>query len=297
VISATLVRITLQPVRRGPRRDHCATPFRPNTDNAAAPSRVSFASGSGHGGGGAGKNPRAVGPIMVNKGKRGMSQLIDIFLEPSKAWAQLKERPTFLLPALVVALSTTLAATLYFLHVDPAWLAEYQVQAMAKDMSAGELAKMQEMMPGARTLAWITAATTLVFFAIVYAVTAVYYLLAGKVAGHAVDFKRGLALATWSSMPMVLAAIVSIIGIYTNSPQTSYESLQMLSLDPLFVQLPLDHDWSRLAKSFSLLNFWAWFLAALGWKTWFRTGWGQAVFVAVLPSLVIYGCMALFALL
>jgi hypothetical protein len=70
----------------------------------------------------------------------------------------------------------------------------------------------------------------------------------------------------------------------------------MLNVDPLLVQLPMDHDWSRLAKSFSLLNFWAWFLAALGWRTWYRTGWGQAVFVAVLPSVVIYGAMALFAI-
>ena len=226
-----------------------------------------------------------------------MSQLIDIFLEPSKAWTQLKERPTFLLPGLLVASATTLAAVLYFLHVDPAWFADYQVLAAGRDMSASEIAQMKEMMPGARTLAWISAATTLIFFAIIYAISAVYYLLAGKVAGHAVDFKRGLTLATWASMPMLLGAIVAIIGVYTNSPQTSFESLQMLNIDPLVVQLPLDHDWSRLAKSFSLLNFWAWFLAALGWKTWFRTGWGQAVFVAVLPSVVIYGCMALFALL
>jgi hypothetical protein len=228
-----------------------------------------------------------------------MSQLIDIFLDPAKAWAQLKERPTFLVPALIVAFASTLAAMLYFFHVDPAWFAHYQMQAVAasQDLSASELAQMEKMMPGARVLAWITGVTTLIAFAIIYLVMAVYYLLAGKVSGNAVDFRRGLALATWSSMPMVIAAVVALIGVYTSPAQTSYESLQMLNIDPLFVQLPMDHDWSRLAKSFSLINFWAWFLAALGWKTWFRTGWGQAVFVAVLPSLVVYGVMALFAIL
>ena len=68
-------------------------------------------------------------------------------------------------------------------------------------------------------------------------------------------------------------------------------------LGNLRVQLPVDHDWAMLARSFSLLNFWVWFLAALGWKTWFRTGWGQALIVALLPSIVIYGVMALFAIL
>lgn len=226
-----------------------------------------------------------------------MLKLLDIFLEPAKVWVQLKERPTFLVPALVVAVASTLAATLYFLHVDPAWLTDYQIQAVGKELSASEIAQMQKFMPGARTLAWITSATTLLVVALTYVLMALYYLMAGKVGGHAVDFRRGLALATWSSMPMVLAAVVSIAGTYTSSPQTSYESLQMLNVDPLLVQLPMHHDWSRLARSFSLLNLWVWFLAALGWKTWFRTGWAQAVFVAILPSVVIYGVMALFAML
>lgn len=224
-------------------------------------------------------------------------QLIDIFLDPAKVWTQLKERPTFLVPALVVATASMLAAMLYFFHVDPVWFADYQVQALGKEMSASEVAQMQAFMPGARTLAWITAATTLISFAVIYALMALYYLLAGKVGGHAVNFRRGLALATWSSMPMVVVAVVSIIGTYTSSPQTSYESLQMLSVDPLLVQLPMDHDWSTLAKSCSLINIWTSFLAALGWKTWFRTSWGQAIFVVLLPLVLIFGGMALFAAL
>ncbi|OGT60767.1 MAG: hypothetical protein A3E01_07640 [Gammaproteobacteria bacterium RIFCSPHIGHO2_12_FULL_63_22] len=224
-------------------------------------------------------------------------QMIDIFLEPTKVWTQLKERPTFLLPALVVAGAITLAAVLYFLHVDPVWFADYQIQAIGKDMSASEIAQMQKFMPGARTLAWITAATTLLTFAIIYSLVALYYLLAGKVGGHPVTFRRGLALTTWSSLPMVVVAVVSIIGTYISSPQTSYESLQMLSVDPLLVQLPMDHDWSTLAKSFSLINIWTSFLAALGWKTWFRTSWGQAFFVVLLPLVLIFGGMALFAAL
>jgi hypothetical protein len=225
-----------------------------------------------------------------------MSLLIDIFLEPAKAWTQLKERPTFLLPALVVAGLTTLATVLYFFHVDPAWFADHQVQMVAKDMSASDVAKMRKFMPGAHALGWISAVTTTITFAIVYSVMALYYLLAGKVAGNAVDFRRGLALATWSSLPMVVASLVMLIGTFTSPAQTSLESLQMLNVDPLLVQLPIDHAWSRLAKSFSLLNFWVWFLAALGWKTWFRTGWAQAVFVAVLPAAVVFVGMALFAI-
>ncbi len=226
-----------------------------------------------------------------------MSKLINIFLEPAKVFAELKEKPTFLVPALVVIVAGALATMLYFLHVDPAWLADHQLKAAAADLSAAELEQAKAFMPGARVLAFITPVITTISYVLIFAILALYYLLAGKVSGNPCSYRHGLSLAAWSTMPMVLAAIVTIVGTYTSSNQTSYEQLQLLSIDPLFVQLPMDHDWSTLAKSFSLLNFWTWFLAALGWKTWFRTGWGQALFVVLLPGVVIYGVMLLFALI
>lgn len=229
-----------------------------------------------------------------------MSHLINIFLEPAKVFGALKEKPSFVAPFLVLAAFTIASTLSYFLTVDPAWFSEYQVSQILAgnpDMTKEQVAQAQAFMPGARISGYIGAGFAVVFLGIVYLVLGLYYLLAGKVTGNAAGYKHGLALATWSSMPMVIASIVIIGGVFTSSNQTPFESLQMLNVDPLLVQLPIGHDWSTLAKSFSLLNFWTWFLAALGWKTWFRTGWGQAVFVAVLPSLVIYGVMALVAIL
>lgn len=229
-----------------------------------------------------------------------MSHLINIFLEPAKVFADLREKPTFWVPLLLMAVLTAVSTLLYFMTVDPAWFAEHQAAQMLlqnPEMTSAELAQMQSFMPGARTMGWIAAAGALFVIAIVFLVYAVYYLLAGKITGQAVGFRHGLALVSWSTMPMVLGSLVVIGAVLTSSPQTPLESMQLTNIDPLLVQLPMDHDWSMLAKSFSLLNFWVWFLAALGWKTWFRTGWGQALVVVLLPSIVIYGVMALFAIL
>lgn len=224
-----------------------------------------------------------------------MSQLIDIFLEPGKVFAGLKEKPSFLVPALIVLLATTASAVLYFFNVDPEWFTNYQLQAAAQEMSKAELEQAKQFMPGARTMGYITLVTTPIFFAIIFSLAALYYMLAGKISGNPTGFRHGLALTAWSSMPMVLGAVISIVGIYTSSPQSSMESMQLLNVDPLFVQLETGHPWAMLARSFSLLNLWVWFLAALGWKTWYRTGWGQALFVVLLPYVVIYGVMAAFA--
>jgi hypothetical protein len=226
-----------------------------------------------------------------------MSHLINIFLEPGKVFAELKEKPTFLVPALLAAVVTALSATMYFLNVDAEWFAAQQLQAMAGDMSKAELEQVAKVMPGARTMAMFTAPMVLLTVALTYAIFGFYYWLAGKVTGNPMSYRQGLSLAAWGGMPMLLGAVVALVAVFTSSPQSTFESMQLLNVDPLFVQLPMDHDWSRLAKSFSLLNFWAWFLGALGWKVWFRTGWGQALAVVLLPAVLIYGGMALFALL
>lgn len=224
-----------------------------------------------------------------------MSNLINIFIEPGKVFAQLKEKPTFLAPALVLAGLTAVSAVAYFFTVDPEWFMSHQLAQVGAQMSASELEQAKAFLPGARTSAYIAVPSMLIVLTIVYALMGLYYLLAGKVTGNAVSFRQGLAITAWSSMPVALGALVAIVAVFTSSPQSTFESMQLLNVDPLLVQLPMEHPWSRLAKAFSLLNFWAWFLAALCWKTWFRTGWGQALFVVILPSLVIYGAMAAFA--
>ena len=229
-----------------------------------------------------------------------MSHLINIFLEPAKVFAELREKPTFWTPMLLLAVLTAVSTLLYFMTVDPAWFAEHQsaqVLLQNPEMTSAELAQMQAMMPGARTMGWFAGIGALLVIIVVFLVYAVYYLLAGKITGQPMGFRHGLALVSWSSMPMLLGSLVVIGGVLTSSPQTPLESLQLTNIDPLLVQLPMDHEWSMLAKSFSLLNFWVWFLAALGWKTWFRSGWGQALVVVLLPSIVIYGVMALFAII
>jgi hypothetical protein len=224
-----------------------------------------------------------------------MSQLIDIFLEPGKVFAGLKDKPTFLVPALIVAVATTVSAVMYFFFVDPEWFTNYQLQAAAQEMSKAELEQAKQFMPGARMLGYISIVSTPIVFAIIYALLALYYMLAGKVSGNPTSFRHGLALGAWSSMPLLLAAVISVIGIFTSSPQSSMESMQLLNIDPLFVQLETGHPWATLARQFSLLYFWVWFLAALGWKTWYRTGWGQALFVVLLPWVLFFGVWAAFA--
>lgn len=225
-----------------------------------------------------------------------MSHLINIFLEPGKVFAELKEKPTFVVPLILVSLAMSAMFLMYFFKVDSSWFADYAVLAAGQEMTAAEAAQMKSMMPGAKVMGYLYAIGTPIAMVVVALITALYYLIAGKITGTAIGFKQGLSLASWTGMPMLLSAIVGLVGISMMSPQTTLESLMLTNLDPLVLQLPVESSWSKLAKSFNLLTFWCLFLVALGWKTWGKTGWGEAITVAVIPSVVIYGFMALIAL-
>jgi hypothetical protein len=225
-----------------------------------------------------------------------MAHVVDIYLQPAAVFADLKERPAFLLPFALVAVASVAMMLLYFLTVDPAWYLDHALLASGNEMTAGEMAQAKKIMPGARTLAWITSIVAVLGMAAITVLYGVYFWLAGRVTGTGTTFRQGLALSTWANMPILLGLAASLAAVATMPPQTSLESLMLLNADPLLVQLPADDRWSSLAKNFNLLTLWALFLTALGWRAWGRTGWLQAGIVATLPTVVIYGGMALYAL-
>ena len=225
-----------------------------------------------------------------------MQQLADIFLEPKKVFDQQWEKPTFVLPLVIMMVLSAAMTFAYFNLVDASWYMDHTLAASGTDLSAADMARVRQSMPGARTMGMIGAPMAAATVAIIMAFYGLYFVLAAKIAGQQISFRRAMSLISWASMPAVLGVLVTTVAILNMAPQTSLESLMLTNVDPLFVQLPMDSAWSKLAKGFNLLNLWVWFLLALGWKTWGKTSWRQAILVALLPSLVIYGVMAAFAL-
>lgn len=222
-----------------------------------------------------------------------MQSLLNIYLDPAKVFAQIKEKPTFWLPLLLLIAANIAMVLGYFNSVDGDWFADHQLLQSGKDMSAAEIAQAKQFMPGARTLGYIGAATSPIMFAIIMSLYALYYMLAGKITGQAMSFKQGFTLGVWSGMPTLFGVLVVLAGALTMTPQTALESLRLTHLDPLVVQLTPDSVWSTFAKSFDLLMLWSISLAALGWRSWHRSSWNQSLLVALVPAALIYGGWAL----
>jgi hypothetical protein len=226
-----------------------------------------------------------------------MSHLINIFVEPGKTFAELKEKPSFLLPLALMIVLTVVMTLFYFNKVDSSWFAEHQLSMSGKEMSSAEIEQAKKMMPSASVMGIVGAVFAPIMILLVTSLMALYYFVAGKITGNVLTFKHAMSLVTWSGVPALLGLVVAIVGIAMMTPQTALESLMLTNADPLLVQLPYDHAWSTLAKNFNLLSLWSVLLTAIGWRTWGKTGWGQAITVAIIPTLIIFGGMAAWAMM
>jgi hypothetical protein len=226
-----------------------------------------------------------------------MSHLINIFVEPGKTFAALKDKPSFLVPLTLMVVLSAIVALLYFNTVDSDWFVDRQLAMSGQEMTASQIEKGKQMMPSAPVMGVFGATFGALAIVLIYVVMALYYALAGKICGAQVSFKQGLSLVAWSAMPGLLGVIVTIVGVLIMEPQTPLESLALTHVDPLLVQLPADHAWSFFAKNLDLLSIWSIALAAIGWRTWNRSGWAQAVTVAIIPTLIMFSATAAWAML
>ena len=222
-----------------------------------------------------------------------MAKLVDIFLQPSKVFAAERERPTFVLPALVLVGLTVAFTLVYFFRVDAGWYADHMFDASAASMKAKDLAKAKAMMPGTHVMGALGAVSGTLMLAIVLAVMGLYYWVASKITGRDLRYAHGVSLAAWSSLPVALGTLVALVGALTMAPTTGIESLMLTHVDPLLVSIPAGQPGARLARSADLLSIWGVFLGALGWRVFTRAPWLQSIVVAVIPLAVTYALLAL----
>src|SRR5690606_30231429 len=147
----------------------------------------------------------------------------------------------------------------YVSFVDLEWLTDRQMRSSAfgQNMTEAEIAQMAQGASGRRGVqVVIVGLTSSLGVALVLAITALYYMLAGKVTGVERSFRDGLALASWTSTPTLLALIPAAFILLTAvSNQIGQEALQPLSLNALlFHRAPGDPGYSLL-NSLNLLQF------------------------------------------
>jgi hypothetical protein len=216
---------------------------------------------------------------------------------PSSAFTELRERPRFWFPLLLLVLTTAGLVYWYYSVVDIEWLKDSMFSSNPKlQQMSGEQRAAAMAMYGRNTMRWSSLVSMFIVLPLVFVVEALYLLVAAKITKLSPGFKHWFALVCWTSLPMLLTTIVAaILLILSDTPQMSPSVLQPLSLNELLLHVPAGGKGFSLFEAVNIPALLSWALMIIGIRTWSQRSWGFSAIVTLLPWVVIYALWAFFA--
>lgn len=224
-----------------------------------------------------------------------------LVFEPRKAFAALRDKPVFWFPLLALMLATFVVQLWYLTKVDTAWLTDMQLRSSALVRGALTDQQIQERAAMAAGRAGLSAGIGSVggalAVALVMAVSALYFSLASKITNVPGSFRHWFSMACWTAMPTLLAVLPAVFLLATaTTTQIPPADLQPLSINALFLDLKMGDPGYTLFTSMNLTSLLSIWLAAVGVKEWSKRSWLFSVVFVALPTVLLYGIWAYFAL-
>lgn len=222
--------------------------------------------------------------------------LVDTFVAPAGAVdAAREQRRWFWAPLLLVIGAAIVVWTWYYQTVDFSWLSD---QLLSQgNLSAEQREAARGFMSPGKSLGFTIAATVIITF-VVYALQALYLVLASRIMGESeIGFGQWFSLTAWTRLPNLLAILGMAIAYgMASGTQVGPSALSVLSLNALLFHLPMGHAAFSLANSITLTLIWSLGLLTFGVMRWLNRSAITALSIVVAPYVVIYGCWAAFAL-
>ena len=189
------------------------------------------------------------------------STLTDIFFEPGKVFEALRARPRFLVAGLILLVLTCIMTLVLYMRVDMGQLIREQ---MERSPNAAQQTEAQREI-GVRMGKIIGAVFIPLSVPITIAAGAALYLLGVLAFGGTINYKQGLAVWTYSSLPpTVVAAVIWIAVLFLKSPDTVDPQRLLVTNPGAFMGEEASRVLVAFLSQFDLLRFYGMFLAALG---------------------------------
>jgi hypothetical protein len=235
------------------------------------------------------ENASAVEPEPARMGE--FSRLTGVFFEPGKTFADIAERPRWLVPLLLVIVAGLAFYFLYGQHVGWERFLRHQMETNAR------VQQSMERIPAAQRDAAIAMQTkfmgieyyfgTIVMVPLMYVISAAIVLgIASGMMSAGVKFKQVFAIICYAGLPMVLKHALATVVMFLKSPD-EFNLLNPLAFNPAAFMDPINSSkfLYTLAMSFDLFTIWVILLTATGLKA--AAGkmlsFGGALFAVVLP--------------
>jgi len=216
-----------------------------------------------------------------------------MFTSPTKAFAELKQRPVFALPMWLILIGTVAVTGWYYSKVDITWFAD-QMTAVSKLPDA-----QRQQMAAVITrpvLLWSSTVIAPIALVIVVSIGALYFLVAGNLTKVRYPYKHWFAFNWWATSPQIIASIASLLILALSSTSQMYpSSLAPLSLNELVFHRAMGTPGYNLLSAIGLVQVATAWLTYVGIRAWSGRSVLFCLVFALLPAMLIYGIWAMFA--
>jgi hypothetical protein len=231
--------------------------------------------------------------------------LTGIFFEPGRTFEALRERPRFLVAALIGVVAFMAFYIIYIERVgyDNLIDAETSVARKTRANVTEEQLQQSAEIQKKPFVKIIRTWAPLVVFVIIYAAGAAIYLLGANLMGGSMSYKKALAVWAYSSLPpLLILMVLNIVLLFVSPPDDDASIVQglgrgLVRANPgAFVDVTAHPVLAAALGSLDLIAFFGLFLAALGLRKVGRLSsggawtvvlilWGVGVLVRIVTAL------------
>jgi hypothetical protein len=224
------------------------------------------------------------------------NNLINILTSPKEAFVSIKEKPTVLVPLILIVLSLASLQWGYFNAVDREFLIDQLVEQLQAFSNASESQireNLENMDPSSRAIQ--AAVSIAIIMPLIMMLYAGYLSLISKFTYDEIRFKQWFSLSAWTGLPSLFIALAGWVVILTNSDgMIGTNDIQPLSLNSLIFQT--DGPFESMLSSLNVLQLWSLALSALGYQHWTGKSLAKSTAIVIAPYVVIYAVWSIITL-
>jgi hypothetical protein len=204
--------------------------------------------------------------------------LTGIFFEPSRTFEALRARPRFLVAGLIIFILTCLVTAALYARVDMGQFIRDRIEQSPRAAQVTEEQKETQVRVGKIVgMVFIPLAVP-----VMIAGGAALYLLGVLAFGGTINYKKALAVWTYSWLPQsVLGALIALLVLFLKSPDSIVPENMVATNAAALMSTESSKVLLAVLRQFDLLRFFGMFLAAIGLRKVGKLSSGQAWAVVI----------------
>ncbi len=219
-----------------------------------------------------------------------ITNLTNIITEPRLVFPELREKPTFIFPLLLLIAASIATLSYFFATVDFAWMIDQAVQVGGK--SDAEREAMQKSMDqiSIEMMGGSSIAGAVIGIPLAVSILAIYLSLVNKLLdSESLSFKSWFSLVCWCSIPSLFTSLTSLINVIQANGQITLGAVNPISFNSLFFNFNASNPLFGLLNSLDPMVIWGKVLLIFGFNHWTNSSLVKSTAIVIAPSLIFYG--------